>query len=476
ARLQTNIALNRDAAEVDEQISRIIALAENYRNQIPEERASRSFFSSQQDIYDIAVDNSFRRARYEEAYNYLEISNSRSLLNWLKKGVSIKNEKEKIKEIEVIFNENAQPLPLAEIRARMPEGVQILQYAVLENKVLLWLVSKDDFHHTVTEIEAEKLSEKIKAYTELVSAQDDKKQEEAKRLAAELYDLLIRPVADRLDAARQICVIPHKALFNLPFAALTSADGNPFLKQFNFFYAPSANVFLLFTEDARRKSAAAEADESLLSVGNPHFDRSSGSEFKNLRDLPKAEVEALEIVPLYAADSKSLLGKAATESALQNSLGSAEVIHFAGHYMVRDGEPLASGLLLTRDENGDKPDDGILTNAELISRKMPQARLVVLSACRTGVEQYYDGEGMVGLSRTFLAAGAPLVVASHWQVDSGATAVLMKDFHSFRRREKLSTTAALRRAQLKMLESADPRLRQPYYWAAFAAYGGYAEF
>jgi CHAT domain-containing protein len=158
-------------------------------------------------------------------------------------------------------------------------------------------------------------------------------------------------------------------------------------------------------------------------------------------------------------------------------MNDAEVIHFAGHYLVRHGEPLSSGLLLTPDKkDSHDSDDGILTNAELINQKLPRARLVVLSACQTGVEQYYNGEGLIGLSRTFLAAGAPLVVASQWQVDSAATAELMKKFHFFRRRENLTTTMALRRAQLEMLEAPDENLRQPYFWAAFAAYGGYAEF
>jgi CHAT domain-containing protein len=472
ARLLTNIFLDKDA-EVEQQISRTINLAETYRQQIPDENMRRSFFNNQQDIYDIAVLNAYKHARQEQAYNYLESSNARNLLDWLKNGINVKNEKDKIKNIEVTFKANTQPLRLDEIRAQMPEQVQILQYAVLENKVLVWLISKDNFTVVPSEIEAEKLNEKVTAYADLISAQDDKKQEEAKRLARELYDLLISPVGDRLDPKREICVIPHKTLFRLPFAALTAPDGKPFLAQFNFFYAPSANVFLLFTKNARQKSAL--VNESLLSVGNPHFNR---NEFKNLQDLPKAEGEAREIALLYPnpQSPKPLIGDAATKSALQNSLANAEVIHFAGHYLVRNGDPLSSGLVLTQSENGNDAEDGILTNAELISQTLPRAKLVVLSACQTGYERYYNGEGLIGLSRTFLAAGAPLVVASQWQVDSGATAALMKKFHRFRRQEKLSTTAALRRAQLEMMESPDPNLRQPYFWAAFATYGGYAEF
>lgn len=468
SRLLAQILLGNDA-ETEKQIVEIIELAEEYREQISEAKERDSFFDNEQTIYDIAVDNDFNHGKYEQAYNYLETSNSRSLLDWLKKGVDIEEEK---KNIESKFDGNVKPLRLDEIRAQMPDRVQILQYAVLENKILIFAFSKEDFKVVPSNINSEDLNKKVAAYIELVSAENSQKQEELKALSRELYDLLLSPIVAQLDPTREICLIPNKILFHLPFAALTAQDGKPFLTQFNFSYAPSANVFLLFTENARKKSAL--TSESLLSVGNPRFDL---EEFKNLENLPEAEGEAREINRLYpASESQLLIGVQATKTALQNSLKNVEVINFAGHYIVRHGEPLASGLLLTKTGNSDSSEDGILTNAELINLKLPKAKLVVLSACQTGIEQYYKGEGLVGLSRTFLAAGAPLVVASQWKVDSGASAELIKRFHFFRRQEKLSTTAALRRAQLEMLESSDERFRQPYFWAAFATYGGYAEF
>jgi CHAT domain-containing protein len=108
--------------------------------------------------------------------------------------------------------------------------------------------------------------------------------------------------------------------------------------------------------------------------------------------------------------------------------------------------------------------------------KLPLARLVVLSACQTGMERYYNGEGMISLARPFIAAGAPLVVASLWPVDSDATADLMINFHRYRKVNKLSTAEALRRAQLDMLGPLGGRNRHPYFWAGFVVVGGHAEF
>jgi CHAT domain-containing protein len=112
--------------------------------------------------------------------------------------------------------------------------------------------------------------------------------------------------------------------------------------------------------------------------------------------------------------------------------------------------------------------------------RLPATRLVVLSACQTGIEQQYRGEGAVGIARPFLAAGVPLVVASLWPVDSDATERLMVGLHRLRARggggDHLPTAEALRRAQIELLRGVDGRYRQPYYWAAFTAIGGYAEF
>jgi CHAT domain-containing protein len=101
---------------------------------------------------------------------------------------------------------------------------------------------------------------------------------------------------------------------------------------------------------------------------------------------------------------------------------------------------------------------------------------MVLAACRSGIENYYNAEGMAGMSRTMLAARVPLVVASQWNIDSAATAVLMKRFHELRVRDGIATTAALRKAQLELLNDPTGRFSSPYYWAGFAAYGGHAEF
>jgi CHAT domain-containing protein len=462
-KLLNHLALG-NGAELERQIPLTLKLIEDYRAKILEEQERASFLDTEESIYDIAVDYEFGNGKYEQAYNYTEISNSRSLLDWLQKGAKISGSRQKP---EILLEDNATPLPLAEIRERMPGGAQILQYTVLENKVLIWLVSKEKFVVVPVEIKAEALQEKVEKYLELLQRKNAA-QADAGHFGRELYDLLIKPIFNHLDPTLEVCLIPNKILFHLPFAALISRGGKPLLAEFDIFYAPSANVFLLCTENARKKAAAAE--ETLLSVGNPAFDR---REFADLADLPEAEAEAREVAALYDKP-EILVGRKATKSSFQNSIKNTAIIHFAGHYVVAHEAPMSSSLLLAK--TGENLEDGVLTNSELISEKLPQAKLIVLSACQTGVERYNNSEGLIGLSRTFLAAGAPLIVGSQWKVDSGATAELMKRFHFYRRQENLSTTAALRRAQLEMYNAPNGRFREPYYWAAFSVFGGYASF
>jgi CHAT domain-containing protein len=98
----------------------------------------------------------------------------------------------------------------------------------------------------------------------------------------------------------------------------------------------------------------------------------------------------------------------------------------------------------------------------------------VLSGCRTTAEDYLGGEGAIGVSRLFAAAGIPLVVASLWPVDTVATSHLMIAFHRARKKSRLSTVNALRAAQLELFNRA-AKYRHPYYWAAFITVGGFSE-
>jgi CHAT domain-containing protein/cytochrome c-type biogenesis protein CcmH/NrfG len=454
SRLLAYEALDDDAA-VEKDLREIIPLAEEKRQTITSEQDRNTFFSYEQEVYDVAIEHASRADNSEQAFNYAETSSSRSLLDQLQ-------------------NDNASgtrsagpatPLTASQIRDRIPANVQLLQYAVLKDRVLIWVISRDKFEMVSSDVNLADLKNKIELYISQITSHDRSQQDQARGLAQEFYNLLITPVLPHLDKDKEICLIPNKILFNLSFAALVSPSGRYFLQDFDLFYSPSANVFILSTQKAKERSVS--ANESLLAIGDPAFDR---QRLPGLPDLPESIKEVRSIAGNYSGP-KVLVGNEATKKAFRQAMAGSDVIHFAGHYLAHPEAP--SELVMAKSLNAE---DNFFTNSELMSEKLPRTRLVVLSACQTGVESYYNGEGLVGLSRTFLSLSVPLVVASQWPVESGATAELMKKFHRYRKLDDLSSVKALRKAQLEMVNAADERFRSPYYWASFAAFGGYAEF
>lgn len=453
----------KDAPRFETELATVLQIFENNRSVISDEQTRNIFFDREQNVYDIAIGYEYERGEYEKAFDYSEKSRSRSLLDLLENGAKVeKNGSKPEVKIENVF----APLPLREIRARMPEQAQIVQYTVLDDKILIWLISKNDFQVVPVQFSNEDLLEKVNSYLELISVSDETRAAERRKLAIELYRILVSPFINKIGGDKTIALIPDKSLSRLAFNSLISPEsGQYFLAEKVSFFAPSANLFLAFSKNAEKLNGIPA--EKILSVGNPTFDRKM---FPNLQNLAAAEKEASEIAGYYK-NPIVLLGKNAVKKDVGANFERVEVIHFAGHYVIDQRMPLFSSFILAG-----AGAESNLANYEIIGKNFPRARLVVLSACQTGVENFYNGEGMIGAARTFLAAGIPLVVASQWEVDSEATAELMIRFHKYRKIEKLSTANALRRAQLDLINGQNERFRSPYYWSAFIALGGYSEF
>jgi CHAT domain-containing protein len=144
------------------------------------------------------------------------------------------------------------------------------------------------------------------------------------------------------------------------------------------------------------------------------------------------------------------------------------IIHFATHGVLDNVTPELSGIVLSLVDEQGAAQDGVLRLHDIYNLKLP-AELVVLSACDTGLGKDIRGEGLVGLTRGFMYAGVPRVVATMWKVDDYATYLLMKSFYQHMFKEKLSPAAALRQAQVEMMNQ--PRWSEPFYWAAFMLHG-----
>lgn len=292
-----------------------------------------------------------------------------------------------------------------------------------------------------------------------------------------LYDLVIAPIADYLpsSAAEKIVVVPHRELFLVPFPALQNPQGEYLIEAHTLGTAPSLQTLHFLQQRSVEQSGQALVvgidranASSAVIVGNPDMPslpQRIGGPLLPLSQLPGAEAEAVAIAPLLNTDP--LLGAAATETAVRERLADADIIHLATHGILDERQGLSSAIALTptgEKHELDQPDDGLLTAQEVMQLRL-KADLVVLSACNTGRGRI-TGDGVVGLSRSFLAAGANNLVASLWAVPDEATAMLMTEFYQQLQTEP-DKAVALRQAMLSTLaDHPDPR-----DWAAFFLIG-----
>lgn len=354
------------------------------------------------------------------------------------------------------------PLSVAEIRSRVLSSDQVLlEYLVGDSTTMLFLVRHDALHAVPLSWGERELAPEVAAFRAAIAANT----EDARVLARRLYSRVVEPVAADIPENARLLVVPDGSLFQLPFAALRD-EAHFLVEGHALAYAPSASV-LDPQLDTRRKR---NKKPLLLAVGNPASYRSREllSEARDgmrwrFGELPYAEEEARRIAALFP-NSTLLLGRKATEETVKRVIGEASQVHFATHAIASEVEPMLSGLVLAEDE--DPLEDGFLQVHEIL--KLPiHADLVVLSACNTGLGHFAGGEGVLGLTRSFLYAGASAVLISLWEVADRSTLQIMDTFYHQAAKEDHLIDGSLRDAQLALLQQG-ASIRE---WAPFAIVG-----
>jgi CHAT domain-containing protein len=237
---------------------------------------------------------------------------------------------------------------------------------------------------------------------------------------------------------------------------------------------------VLQADDARVKQAG--SGEKIETIGTPASSvagsaetddliRSAGeSGAPSLGRLPFTRQEA-EAILASARDGKNLKAldfNASRATATSPELAEYRIVHFATHGLINSRRPQLSGIVLSLVNEQGRPQDGFLRDHDIYNLRLG-AELVVLSACQTALGKQVRGEGLIGLVRGFMYAGAPRVAASLWNVKDEATAELMKRFYEKMLKEGMTPAAALRAAQVSMWN--DKRWEAPYYWAGFVLQG-----
>ena len=282
-----------------------------------------------------------------------------------------------------------------------------------------------------------------------------------------LHQLLIAPIKQFLpeDENDHVIFIPHQELFSVPFPALQDEQGTYLIKNHTILTAPSIQALQL-TNQRRKKLGNKDLSQSeFLIVGNPDMPNNPELPGENVKltPLPHSETEANNIASQF--NSQALIGLVATETTVVEIMKTADIIHLATHGLVQDnytGGSIPGAIALS----ADNINDGLLTADELFNlENQLQAQLVVLSACDTG-RGAITGDGIIGLSRSLIAAGTPSILVSLWKVDDESTGELMVRFYEHLE-DSGNKAQALRQAMLETMEERP----FPRDWAAFTLIG-----
>ncbi len=362
---------------------------------------------------------------------------------------------------------------IGDIRKALPKKTVMLQYALGDTTSLLWVIDRKGFD-LVTLPNRSVLGPAVDRLRDAVG-QPGAGDAALRSAARELYDMLIEPAAGRLEKAEHLVIVPDGFLHELPFEALLSGEGGdsgeswtaqPFLaRKFSTVYAPSAAIYLEL-----RGAKKVKYDYDLVAYGDPDYTLLAvGEGGTELAALPYARNEVAAISADVKDKKKTVrLGADANEAALKEQManGSARVLHLATHGLVNPVEPSASSVVLCPDPAG--VEDGYLKTLEIVS--LPSgAGVVVVSACESALGRVSRGEGVVGLSRAFIASGAGSVVASLWAVSDESTSVLMQEFYAKMLGKKRPAGRAMRDARLALIESEE--FSHPFYWSPFIVIG-----
>ncbi|MGE0044086.1 MAG: CHAT domain-containing protein, partial [Vicinamibacterales bacterium] len=354
----------------------------------------------------------------------------------------------------------------------VPEGTAIAEFVVEADQVWVYWIAGGAEGATITPRRLAVTPEELARLSTRFAGQVASRDLGFAPTARALYDALFGELDALMAPTRRLVVVPDGVIWRVPVQALRTPRGRFVIEERSVSYAPSVSA--LAALDARRRGRAGR-QEFLVAMADPApagprgrspVDRVGG---QAAPALPEARREVRALARLYGPSrSAVVVGRDATEPSLARAVGRASVLHIATHGVVDDQHPMYSHVLLATAPGSGSESDGRLEAWEVMDLPI-DADLVVLSACETARGRWADGEGIVGLSWSFFAAGASAAVVSQWNVDSSSTTDLMIAFHEQRLKGHANAADALRAAARALL--ATPAWRHPFYWAGFGVVG-----
>ncbi len=382
------------------------------------------------------------------------------------------------------------------------DDTMLLEYTLGDEHSYLWAATANSFQsfqlppRKIIEDAARELYQLMTARQATEGGDDDyaakvNAADEALRAKArELSRMLLGPVAERLGT-RKLLVVTEGALQFISFESLPTpvSESDLVIKNNQVVVLPSISALMAIRSRGIRTTSSSKllaviADPVFSSVDERVQDQTvargitlaaTGDAQRRNGGLARLNYASEEADKISAAAplGTTLVAKgfdATRETAMSSDIGKYKIVHFATHGFLDSQHPeLSSIVLSTVDRNGNKT-NGVMPLHDIYSLNL-SAELTVLSACQTALGKDIKGEGLVGLTHSFMSAGSNTVVATLWKVDDRATSVLMADFYHSMLQKGMPPAEALRAAKLKLMQ--EPRWREPYYWAGFVVQGEY---
>jgi len=348
------------------------------------------------------------------------------------------------------------PLGAKEVQRLLGEGEALLEYFLANDRLSIFLLTRDQVVHFEQSVREKEVWAKVELFRDRLRpslATDD-----WRGPAESLRELLLAPVerSGLLRSTRLLYIVPQGVLHYLPFAALWkpgNSAGEFVIEKYLIAYLPSASTLSF----SRKKT---EGRRNFLLAMAP----------QNAR-LRFAEEEARAVRKLFAGEGTLAVGVEATEEFCKRRCGDYGVLHFATHGHLNKLNPLFSRIDL--EPSGDE--DGRLEVFEIMGLRL-RADLATLSACNTAIGSGYfsqlpAGDDWVSLTRAFIYAGTPTVLASLWEVDDRSTTELMKAFYANLAQGHRKAEALALAQQSLLRRPSSRRHGNPYYWAGFVVVG-----
>jgi len=474
--------LDRDEGGLFDALERAeaaVTIAESLRSRMTAQQFRAAYLATVRDQYELQIDILMRLHERAPAAGFdvlalqaSERARARSLVETLEEAQAKMGEIRAGTRYDAHFDPGT--LTLGQIRQLLGEETMLLEFSLGLHRSHAWAVTADSLRTYALPPRAkiDALARRVHALASTrprSPAERRKLDDEYRTAAAELSDILLGPLAKELRGQRLV-IVPEGALHYVPFAALPSFAGHEIVR------IPSAATLELL----RRDPVRAVPGKTLMIFADPVFSesdprvgavRDAASTTARMPRLPLTRQEAASIAKLVPRDSitTALDFDASRATATSDEMRGHRIIHFATHGLVDSVHPELSGVVLSLVDRKGRAQDGFLRLHDIYNLQL-DSDLVVLSACQTALGKEIRGEGIVGLTRGFMYAGVPRVVASLWKVDDRATAELMRRFYEgMLGPRQLPPAAALRAAQEEMAASA--MWSRPYYWAGFVLQG-----